>query len=173
MSLPTIAAASEYFGVLVDEILSRSRERQAVNARCAVSYVMRQRDGISFPLIGRRIGGRDHTTIMYQVARARKLLIDDDHFAAFVQAQMVLPRYSPEAARLVVPPEVQRKFRRLKPRPERSAPMMQKVRVGGLTMLIDDDGYGIDDHLWRKGMTRGTSRLEAALRREHPERCPA
>lgn len=66
---PTIAecikAASEVFGVSVDDIKSKSRYRYQVYPRYAAIYVARLMTDASLPMIGYHVGNRDHTTIFY------------------------------------------------------------------------------------------------------------
>lgn len=65
---------AERRGLKPSEILSRSRRRAVVYARQEVMYVarsIRRDDGTprySFPDIGRRLGGFDHTTVLHGVA---------------------------------------------------------------------------------------------------------
>jgi len=61
-------AVGARFGVTWDELLSKSRIAHIVAARHVASWLMR-RSGMSYPAIGRALGGRDHTTAMAAVAR--------------------------------------------------------------------------------------------------------
>jgi hypothetical protein len=173
VSIPTINAAADYFGISIEDLMGRSRQRHLVIARCAVSFVMRERDELSFPMIGRRLGGRDHTTIMHQIDRAREMIDEDIYFAAFIRAQMALPKHSPEAIRLKIPLDVQKAFQRLKPRPDAIDRPMSVLHVGRRMILVDDDGMSIDDHQWRRDIAEGSNKLRVAIRRQHPDRCAA
>lgn len=52
------------FGITKEELLSRSHARHFVDARTVVVVGLRKR-GHSYPWIGKRLGGRDHSTIMH------------------------------------------------------------------------------------------------------------
>lgn len=64
--LPTeiIAAIARDFDLIASDITGPSRKRYIVKARQTAAHVLRER-GNSFPNIGTRLGGRDHTTILH------------------------------------------------------------------------------------------------------------
>jgi chromosomal replication initiation ATPase DnaA len=49
-------------------ILSKSRARKLVNVRHEIAYEVRRRAGASYPVIGRLLGHRDHSSIFYAIA---------------------------------------------------------------------------------------------------------
>ncbi len=56
---------SRYFHVERDELLSKSRTRHIAHSRQIAMYLCRQLTDASFPVIGDRFGGRDHTTVIH------------------------------------------------------------------------------------------------------------
>lgn len=56
------------FKVSFHELYSERRNRSAVYARQAICYWARRLTALSTPEIGRRMGGRDHTTILFGVS---------------------------------------------------------------------------------------------------------
>lgn len=79
MSAPTripaaVTRAAAVFGVSEGAILSDSRDSQAVAARHAVAWVLRNESGLSLIAIG-RILGRDHSTVMYAIRAAEQRAI--------------------------------------------------------------------------------------------------
>ncbi|MHB2169929.1 helix-turn-helix domain-containing protein [Alsobacter sp. R-9] len=60
---------AEKHGLRVRDMQSASRLRHLVNARQEASYRLRHECGLSLPAIGRLLGGRDHTTILWAVKR--------------------------------------------------------------------------------------------------------
>ena len=56
------------------ELESPRRNKYIVLARRELSYRCRKETDLSFPEIGRRMGGRDHTTILNQESEWRRLL---------------------------------------------------------------------------------------------------
>lgn len=67
-------------GVPIAIITGKGRDRRGFRARMAVSWGARQLLGSSFPAIGRRLGDRDHSTIMNAVDRANELIESDPAF---------------------------------------------------------------------------------------------
>ena len=53
------------FGLEVEQLQSKSRTRDLVNARQVGMYVCRELTDLSYPQIGKEFGGRDHTTVIH------------------------------------------------------------------------------------------------------------
>ncbi len=73
-----VDAASEYFGVPVIHILSARRKASWVWPRRTVMYLAREHTECSFPMIGARLGGRDHTTCITGFEEVASLLREGD-----------------------------------------------------------------------------------------------
>ena len=56
---------SVYFNVEKYFLIGRDRRQETVMARDIIVYILRTHGGMSFPAIGRLLGGRDHTTIIH------------------------------------------------------------------------------------------------------------
>lgn len=68
--IETVAAES---GLSTDILLSPLRTREAVAARQKGLYLAHCISGKSLPEVGRRFGGRDHTTVLHAVRKIRAL----------------------------------------------------------------------------------------------------
>ena len=79
-----IEAASRVTNVDAKSITGPSRLRHLVRIRQAAYYVARQRTGQSYPQIGLRFNGRNHSTIMHGVKLAEHLMERDGQFALMV-----------------------------------------------------------------------------------------
>ena len=62
-----IETVAHHEGVSVETMLSPLRTREAVAARRKALYLAYRMSGKSLPEIGRRFGGRDHTTVLHAV----------------------------------------------------------------------------------------------------------
>lgn len=60
-----IRESCKYFGVSIENIMSRKRTKDLVIPRQVIMYLLRSEISLSFPEIGREMGGKDHTTIMH------------------------------------------------------------------------------------------------------------
>jgi len=54
-----------YYGIEEDVIYEKTRRREIVQARQVAMYLLREDFNISYPLIGNKMGGRDHTTVIH------------------------------------------------------------------------------------------------------------
>ena len=57
------------FGIPVEEIIGKKRQRPLVAARQVAMYVFRDLTDLSYPAIAREFGGRDHTTVIHAVEK--------------------------------------------------------------------------------------------------------
>jgi chromosomal replication initiator protein len=66
---------ANHFGLRVGDLRARRRTKKIAEARQVAMYLMRQKAGASYPVIGQHLGGRDHSTVIHacqQVERRRK-----------------------------------------------------------------------------------------------------
>jgi chromosomal replication initiation ATPase DnaA len=73
-----IKATAEHFGTSPDVLVSARRTRPLVRWRQVAMYVAREMTGRSLPFIGKKIGGRDHTTILHGVRVVKGLIVAGD-----------------------------------------------------------------------------------------------
>jgi chromosomal replication initiator protein len=81
-----LKAVADHCGVKVSDLRSERKHKAVAGARQMAMYLMRQLTGCSFPDIGQRFGGRDHTTVMYAVKKIEKNLTDDVSLRSTVEA---------------------------------------------------------------------------------------
>ena len=68
---------AEYFNIRLSDLLSSRRARQVARPRQVAMYLSKQLTAKSLPDIGRKFGGRDHTTVMHAVKRIDELRMTD------------------------------------------------------------------------------------------------
>jgi chromosomal replication initiator protein len=74
-------AASEHFGLRQADLISERRNRAIARPRQAAMWLAKQLTTRSLPDIGRRFGGRDHTTVLHAVRRIESLRAEDPQLA--------------------------------------------------------------------------------------------
>ncbi len=72
-----LKAVADHYGVKITEMRSDRKHKAIAAPRQMAMYMMRSITRCSFPDIGQRFGGRDHTTVMYAVKKIEKKLADD------------------------------------------------------------------------------------------------
>lgn len=70
-----IKAVSEFYDMSEAELLHRSRKQEVVKPRQIAMYLMREEMKSSFPSIGEKFGGRDHTTAIHSCEKVGKELL--------------------------------------------------------------------------------------------------
>lgn len=72
----------KYYGINLNELLSKKRNKQLVYPRHIAMFLCRKMTDASYPLIGDQFGGRDHTTVMHGVEKIEKEAILNQSLAA-------------------------------------------------------------------------------------------
>jgi chromosomal replication initiator protein len=76
---------SQHFNIRVSDMQSARRARAVARPRQVAMYLAKQLTARSLPEIGRKFGGRDHTTVMHAVKRVDELREYDSLFAEDVE----------------------------------------------------------------------------------------
>lgn len=80
-----INEVSHIFNVSPEEIRSQNRNSQVSTARQVAIYVISKVTGLSYTLIGKEFGGRDHSTIVYATNKVKKVMQKDPAYRATVE----------------------------------------------------------------------------------------
>lgn len=76
---------SDYYNIRLSDIIGPKRLRSFARPRQVAMYLSKQLTSRSLPEIGRRFGGRDHTTVMHGVKRIEELKTTDGQIAEDVE----------------------------------------------------------------------------------------
>jgi chromosomal replication initiator protein len=68
---------AEYYNIRLSDMHSARRARAVARPRQVAMYLAKQMTPRSLPEIGRKFGGRDHTTVMYAVRKIEELRAGD------------------------------------------------------------------------------------------------
>lgn len=69
-----IAAVAEFYDMKEKELIAASRKKEVVRPRQIAMYLLREELKGSYPFIGKRFGGKDHTTAIYACEKIAKEL---------------------------------------------------------------------------------------------------
>ncbi|MEK7074532.1 MAG: chromosomal replication initiator protein DnaA [Patescibacteria group bacterium] len=74
-----IKAVSDFYDIEERDLMHRSRKKDVVRPRQIAMYLMREELKSSYPMIGERLGGRDHTTAIHSCEKiGQELLINSE-----------------------------------------------------------------------------------------------
>lgn len=72
-----VSLVANYYSIESEQVYKKSRKKEFVKPRQIVMYLLREDFGYSYPSIGEKIGGRDHTTVMHSCNKIERELKDD------------------------------------------------------------------------------------------------
>jgi len=72
-----VKTISDYYNLEEDSIYEKTRRKEIVKARQMVMYVLREDFNVSYPLIGQKLGGKDHTTVIHSYLKIKTDLKND------------------------------------------------------------------------------------------------
>ncbi|XBQ16933.1 MAG: chromosomal replication initiator protein DnaA [Oceanicaulis sp.] len=79
-------ATAAYFDIAVEDILSKRRTKTVVRPRHIAMYLAKTMTTRSLPDIGRRFGGRDHSTVIHAVTKMTEQMTSDAALAEDIEA---------------------------------------------------------------------------------------
>ncbi len=72
-----IKSIAEFYDVDEGSIIEKTRKKEIVKPRQIIMYILREDFKISYPTIGEKLGGRDHTTVIHSCEKIKKDLKED------------------------------------------------------------------------------------------------
>lgn len=76
---------SHFYNIDPQLMYDKTRRKEVVHSRQVIMYVLREDFNISYPLIGKELGGRDHTTVIHSHLKVRDELEKDTILAREVE----------------------------------------------------------------------------------------
>lgn len=77
---------AEFYGISEDSIYEKTRRREVVRPRQVIMYLLREDFHISYPSIGTKLGGRDHTTVIHSCEKIKGEIAVDNELAKEIQS---------------------------------------------------------------------------------------
>ena len=72
-----VGIVADFYGIEKDSIYQKTRRKEVVKPRQIAMYLLREDFKISFPSIGQKLGGRDHTTVIHSCEKIRTSVKND------------------------------------------------------------------------------------------------
>ncbi len=72
-----VRVVAEFYSVDKNTIYDKTRRKEIVRARQLIMYILREEFNISYPLIGQKLGGKDHTTVIHSYEKIKNDLKTD------------------------------------------------------------------------------------------------
>jgi chromosomal replication initiator protein len=78
VSIPDIVKlVSDYYNINDSFIYNKTRRKDIIKPRQIIMYLLREEFNISYPAIGDKLGGRDHTTVIHSYEKIKRELAED------------------------------------------------------------------------------------------------
>jgi chromosomal replication initiator protein len=75
-----------FYGIDEESIYEKTRRREVVRPRQVIMYILREDFSISYPTIGTKLGGRDHTTVIHSCEKIKREVNVDNELAKEIQS---------------------------------------------------------------------------------------
>jgi chromosomal replication initiator protein len=72
-----VTKVAEFYGIDEESIYEKTRRREVVRPRQVIMYILREDFSVSYPTIGSKLGGRDHTTVIHSCEKIKRELLTD------------------------------------------------------------------------------------------------
>ncbi len=66
-----IKTVAEFYGLNSESLCDKTRKKEVVRPRQIAMYILREDFNVSFPTIGDKMGGRDHTTVIHSCEKVK------------------------------------------------------------------------------------------------------
>ena len=70
-----VKRVAQYYEVSEKTIVEKTRKKEVVKPRQVIMYLLREEFNVSFPTIGEKLGGRDHTTVIHSCEKIKRELL--------------------------------------------------------------------------------------------------
>jgi chromosomal replication initiator protein len=86
VSIPEIVKIiADYYNIADSFIYNKTRRKDIIKPRQIIMYILRDVYDISYPVIGDKMGGRDHTTVIHSYEKIKNLVKDDPQIAKEIE----------------------------------------------------------------------------------------
>jgi len=72
-----VKTVTDFYNINEQSIYEKTRRKEIVRARQVVMYILREDFNISYPMIGQKLGGKDHTTVIHSCLKIKSELLKE------------------------------------------------------------------------------------------------
>lgn len=72
-----VKTVASFYGIDESSVYEKTRRKEVVRPRQVIMYILREDFHISFPTIGDKLGGRDHTTVIHSCEKMKNSILSD------------------------------------------------------------------------------------------------
>jgi chromosomal replication initiator protein len=77
-----VKTVADFYNIEEKSIYDKTRKKEIIKPRQIIMYLLREEFAVSYPAIGERLGGRDHTTVMHSCEKIRNDIEKDQNLSA-------------------------------------------------------------------------------------------
>lgn len=72
-----VRVISDFYNIEEESVYEKTRRKEIIKPRQIIMYVLREDFNISYPAIGQKLGGRDHTTVIHSCEKVKEDIKQD------------------------------------------------------------------------------------------------
>ncbi len=72
-----VKIVSDFYNIKEESIYEKTRHKEVIKPRQVIMYLLREDFNISYPSIGQKLGGRDHTTVIHSCEKVKEDIKQD------------------------------------------------------------------------------------------------
>ena len=80
-----VKIVSDHYNLEEESIYEKTRRKEIVKARQIVMYILREDFNVSYPLIGQKLGGKDHTTVIHSHLKIKNDIKEDPQLSQEIE----------------------------------------------------------------------------------------
>jgi len=85
-----VKKVAQYYNIEERSIYEKTRKKEVVRPRQVIMYILREEYGVSYPSIGEKLGGRDHTTVIHSCEKMKNEVRTDHQLSQEIDQVKVL-----------------------------------------------------------------------------------
>ena len=86
-----VKIVTSFYNIEEELIYDKSRKKEVVRPRQVIMYLLREMFNVSYPSIGQKLGGRDHTTVIHSCDKIKEdLKVDADLASELAELKLML-----------------------------------------------------------------------------------